>query len=91
MTETVAVASCCASHKGWPQLTQHLLTCFPDVPLVEIVGIVNQTRHAEAEFGLPDEERLKIGEVIVRHQLMQLSGQSSPPVHLEPESRRRQQ
>jgi hypothetical protein len=72
MTASVSTQRCCPSHTDWPQLTQHLVESFPDIPLVEIVGIVNQTRQAEATFSLPDAEHLATAEVIVRHRLMQL-------------------
>jgi hypothetical protein len=71
MTQVIS-RPCCDSHTDWPQLTQHLVEGFPDVPLEEIVGIVNRTRQAEEAFGLPDAHRLATGEIIVRHQLMQL-------------------
>jgi hypothetical protein len=77
---------CCESHQDWPQLTQHLVESFPDIPLVEIVGIVNRTREAEKVFGLPEAEHLATAEIIVRNQLMQLAGKAGPVPRLVPES-----
>jgi hypothetical protein len=88
VTEVVS-RPCCAFHEDWPQLTQHLVESFPDIPLEEIVGIVNRTRRAEEAFGLPAAEHLVTGEIVVRHQLMQLSGQELTRVSLDPHSRRR--
>jgi hypothetical protein len=84
----LASRPCCDSHSDWPQLTQHLVESFPDVPLEEIVGIVARTRQAEEAFGLPDAQHLATGEIIVRHQLMQLMGVKGPVARLDPESRR---
>ena len=86
MTESVPTQRCCPSHDNWPQLTQHMVETFPDIPLEEIVGIVNRTRRAEAAFGLPAAEHLATAEVIVRHQLMQLAGQGGTAPRLVPES-----
>jgi hypothetical protein len=87
MTESVPTQRCCPSHEDWPQLTQHLVESFPDIALEEIVGVVNRTRQAEAAFGLPDAEHLATAEVIVRHQLMQLTDKAGPAPRLVPESR----
>jgi hypothetical protein len=73
MTETIGTASCCGSHKDWPQLTQHLVESFPDLPLVQIISVVTRTRAAERRFGLPESEHLAAAEIIVRRQLIQLT------------------
>jgi hypothetical protein len=85
MTEIVS-RPCCESHRDWPQLAQHLVESFPDIPLVEIVGLVNRTRQAEAAFGLPEVEHLATAEIIVRHQLVQLSEHAGSAPRLTPES-----
>jgi hypothetical protein len=77
MTDILPTQRCCESHKNWPELTQHLIEGFPDLPLEDILGIVNRTRRAEADFGLPEDERLATAEVIVRHQLQKLAGLGS--------------
>jgi hypothetical protein len=77
---------CCDTHKDWPQLTQHLVVSFPDIPLEEIVGIVARTRQAEEEFGLPDAQHLATGEIIVRHQLRQLMRLDGSAARLDPGS-----
>jgi hypothetical protein len=95
MTDVQPSQSCCQSHKSWPELTQHLIEAFPDVSLQEIVGIIGRTRQAESDFGLPDDERLATAEVIVRNQLLQLSGEQPalghsdllPQRHGEPDAR----
>jgi hypothetical protein len=86
MTAVVPTQPCCPSHTDWPQLTQHLVESFPDIPLEEIVGIVNRTRQAEAAFGLPDAEHLATAEIIVRHQLMQLADMGGAPARLDAQS-----
>jgi hypothetical protein len=78
MTDLIRLQRCCPSHKGWPELTQHLVEGFPDVPLVDLVGIVNRTRRAEAAVGLPEAEHSQTAENILRHQLMQLVGMDGP-------------
>jgi hypothetical protein len=85
MTQVIS-RPCCDSHKDWPQLTQHLVEGFPDVPLVEIVGIVNRTRRAVFDFGLAEADHLATAEVIIRHQLMQLTDPSGSPPRLVPEA-----
>jgi hypothetical protein len=60
MVEIVTPRQRCPSHANWPQLTQHLVEKFPDVPLVDIVGLVSQTREAEARFGLPAAQQLAL-------------------------------
>jgi hypothetical protein len=82
MAEIVPPQRCCSSHANWPQLTQHLVEGFPDIPLVEIVGLVSRTREAEARFGLPEDQHLETAEAIVRNQLMQLAGMSGAPPRL---------
>jgi hypothetical protein len=86
MTQVIS-RPCCDSHKDWPQLTQHLVEGFPDVPLEEIVGIVNRTRRAVVDFALAEAEHLATAEVIVRHQLMQLMGLDGSAAKLDPQSR----
>jgi hypothetical protein len=87
MTAVVPTQPCCPSHEDWPQLTRHLVESFPDMPLEDIVGIVNRTRQAEKAFGLPETEHLATAEVIVRHQLMQLTDPSGSAPRPVPESR----
>jgi hypothetical protein len=87
VTASEPTQRCCPSHTDWPQLTQHMVESFPEIPIVEIVGILNQTRHAEAMFGLPEAEHLATAEAIVRHQLMQLAGQGRS-ARLDPGARR---
>jgi hypothetical protein len=84
MTDLIPSHRCCPSHADWPQLTRHLIESFPDVPLVEIVGVVNRTRRAQSQFGPPDSEQLRTAEIIVRHQLMQLTGRETSAVRLDP-------
>jgi hypothetical protein len=74
MTEIVSPQWCCSSHADWPQLTQHLVESFPDLPLVDIVEVVNRSRHARGGVGSPAEQQLATAEVAIRHQLMQLAG-----------------
>jgi hypothetical protein len=86
MTETVPTQRCCPSHTDWPQLTQHLVESFPGIALEEIVGIINRTRQAEEAFGLPEAEHLATGEIIVRHQLIQLAGRDGQSARLDPKT-----
>jgi hypothetical protein len=74
MAEFVPTQRCCATHTDWPQLTQHLIECFPEISLKTIISIVNRTRQAEAEFALPEDQQLETAEIIVRSELMQLVG-----------------
>jgi hypothetical protein len=82
MTEIVPAQRCCSSHTDWPQLTQHLVESFPDLPLVDIVGIVNRNRHAQGEFGPPPEQQLATAEIVIRHELTQLAGTNGTPTSL---------
>jgi hypothetical protein len=89
MTDVIPNPRCCASHASWPDLVQHLIAEFPQVEAGEVVEIVTRAHRAEAEFGLPEHERLETAEVIARHQLLQLTGQGTPSPRLDPESHSR--
>ena len=86
MSEAIPAQRCCTSHESWTELTEHLIACFPDVPVDKITEIVVGTRRAEDTFGLPDAERLDTAEIVARYQLLQMTGQLAATVRLDPET-----
>jgi hypothetical protein len=66
----------------------NIWSSFPDIPLVEIVGIVDRTRRAVVDFALPEAEHLATAEIIVRHQLSQVAGLDGSGPRLDPETHR---
>jgi hypothetical protein len=86
MTDSIPTPRCCESHHSWTDLVQHLISAFPQVDPGEVVDIVTRARRAEAEFGLPEDQRLETAEVIARHQLFQLTAQGTPSPRLDPGS-----
>jgi hypothetical protein len=89
MTELSPALKCCDTHDGWGDLAEHLITLFPDVRAGEVVDVLQRARDAAEEFGLPEDERLQTVEIMVRYQLMQLSGQMPTAARLDPENHQR--
>jgi len=58
-------------------LAQHLLTAYPEAAIGDVVGELRSARDAVSNKGLDDAEQLEVAELIVRHQLMMLTGR--PP------------
>lgn len=89
MSDSLPVQRCCESHGDWTELTEHLIAAYADVPAERITELVVGTRRAEEVFGLPEAERLATAELIVRYQLMQLTGEIAATVRLDPETHAR--
>jgi hypothetical protein len=51
-----------------------MVESFPTVSIVEIIAVINRTRYAATDFGLPEDKQLEAAEIIVRRQLVQMSG-----------------
>jgi hypothetical protein len=86
MTELVPVERCCASHQDWAELTDHLTARFPQVGEDKVAELVAAAQRAEQHFGLPIAEHLATAEIIVRHELLQLTGQIADNSRLDPET-----
>jgi hypothetical protein len=81
------ITTCCEAHINWSQLATHLHRDF-DVEVNEALVADEMARANEALslFGIEsEEERLFIGERIVRHHLEILSGQRRLASRLDPE------
>jgi hypothetical protein len=89
MPESVAAQRCCESHTNWTVLAEHLIRSFPQIEAGEVLDILIRTQRSEEAFGLPEAERLDTAETVARHQLMQLTGQTAPVAHLDPEQHQR--
>lgn len=81
------------NHSGpissWTDLVQQLVVRFPQIGSDEVVDIVVRTQRASEAFGIPEGERLEVAEIVARNQLLQLSGEVSSVVRLDPETHRR--
>lgn len=76
---------CCERHPDWATLSQHLVTEFPEVPVGDLVRELCRAKDAVEQVELPADEALRIGELIVRHQLMMRAGQVRDAARLDPE------
>jgi hypothetical protein len=76
---------CCPTHANWPDLVQHLVDCFPDVTVGDIVREVGLAKQATQAAGLSQQEALATGELIARHQLMLIAGRLPDAARLDPE------
>lgn len=75
--------------EDWPTLASHLLNDFPDATITDVVRELRATRDAVSDKGLDAGEQLEVGEVIVRHHLMIITGRLSDAARLDPEPRSR--
>jgi hypothetical protein len=91
MTELSPIMKCCESHDGWGELAGHLVALFPDLRVGEVVDVMRRARDAVNEFGLPESEHLQTVEIMVRYQLLQISGRLVTGARLDPENHHRDQ
>jgi hypothetical protein len=91
MTELSPLRKCCETHDGWGELTEHLVALFPELKVAEIVDVLRRSRDAAVEFGLPENEQLQTVEIMVRYQLLQISGRLVTGARLDPENHQRNQ
>jgi hypothetical protein len=89
MTELSPILKCCGSHDGWGELAEHLVDLFPELRVGEVVDVLRRARQAVAEFGLPENEQLQTVEIMVRYQLLQISGRMVTGARLDPETHHR--
>src|SRR5690348_8042031 len=76
---------CCPAHRDWPELTQHLVDDFPEIPLRDVVREVARARDATTTASLEGADALETGEVIARHQPMLMAGRLEDVARLDPE------
>lgn len=79
------VRRCCDGHDSWQKLTEHLFSDYSDVPADQVVGQVARAQSAVNTFGIDTAEQLDMAEVLVRHQLMLLTGEVPDAARLDPE------
>lgn len=77
---------CCPSHPDWPTLRDHLTSQFPTVAESQLEAELDRAAAAVILFDLIEDERLPTVELMVRHNLMLLTGQIKDSVRLDPES-----
>jgi hypothetical protein len=79
------IARCCDRHADWQTLTEHLVVAFPDAPADDIVRELVRAKEAIDVFGVPEEDRLGVTEVMVWHRLAMLTGRIPDIARLDPE------
>jgi hypothetical protein len=89
MTELSPIMKCCETHDGWGELAEHLVSLFPDLRVGEVVDVMRRSRDAAVEFELPENEQLQTVEIMVRYQLLQISGRLVTGARLDPENHHR--
>jgi hypothetical protein len=82
---------CCPSHRDWVTLRDHLVRQFPTVSDQQVDDEIDRARAAVEMFDLTGFERVPTAELIVRHNLMLLTGQVTDSVRLDPETHVRRQ
>jgi hypothetical protein len=80
---------CCPSHADWPTMRDHLSQQFPTVHVIHVDDEIDRAREATVMFGLAAEEQLPTAEIVVRHNLMLLTGQLVEKSRLDPETHTR--
>ena len=75
----------CEGHQDWPDVAQHLVDDFPDVPLTVIVREVHEARGATETASVEHPDALVVGEAIARHHLRLASGRTADSARLDPE------
>jgi hypothetical protein len=80
---------CCHKHEDWATLGEHLTADFPTIPAGDVLRDLAEARWVTERFGLGPEDSLDISELIVRHQLMLLTGELPDVAHLDPQSHAR--
>lgn len=85
VSESDAMPRCCAQHRDWATLSEHLLLEFPSVSICDVVREVRAAKIAATSVNLSDHDALEIGELIARQQLMFLSGSRPDVARLDPE------
>jgi hypothetical protein len=91
MTDLLPMRRCCATHRDWTELIDHLTERFPQVQPGEVVEIVARSRQAAKDFDLPDHDHLDTAEMMARYQLLQISGTLPDNARLKPERHQRAQ
>lgn len=80
---------CCPAHEDWKTLSAHLVAEFPSLESRIVLTEITRSRDSVERFGLGAAEGLEVAEIIVRHQLMLLTGDIGDAARLDPESHRR--
>jgi len=76
---------CCPTHPDWATLSEHLVDDFPDLATGDVVREVARAKQAVEQVSLEPADAVAIGELIVRHQLLLLSGRVAEVARLDPE------
>jgi hypothetical protein len=69
----------------WPTLAQNLVDEFPDVRIGDVVREIARAKSAVEQVALDDHDALHTAGLIVRQQLLLLSGRSTDTARLDPE------
>jgi hypothetical protein len=76
MSELVKDSAEGSYHEDWAALARSFVAGFPQIAPGEVVENIARNRRAAESFGVAEAEQLSTVEVMTRHQLMQLSGQT---------------
>lgn len=77
---------CCETHHDWTTLAEHLTRDFPSVESRDVLLAIAEARLAAEAFKLDPAGTREVCELIVRNELMLLTGQLSDLAHLDPQS-----
>jgi hypothetical protein len=80
---------CCPRHDDWAVLRDHLIDSFPTLGPVAVSAEIERARAAVEQFGLPAEEAIDTAEMVVRNQLLVVTGERADTSRLDPEIHRR--
>ena len=76
---------CCPSHDDWTVLRDHLVASFPTLDPLAVAEEVERARAAVERFGLPPPEGIDTAEMVVRNQLLLVTGERPDSSRLYPE------
>lgn len=84
---TERLIRCCPSHSSYDELTEHLLTEFPDVDPTAAMREVGRAAAAARFTGVTQtDDWLLMCELVARHQLQLRTGTSTDDARLDPQS-----
>lgn len=87
--EFAPLPRCCPSHDDWRVLTEHLIADFPALPAGDVLRELAQAKAATGTFAVDEAQRLDVAELMARHQLLLLSGDTEDLARLDPEQHSR--
>jgi hypothetical protein len=80
---------CCATHPDWETLRQHLVRSYAALPEDTVTAALARAREATDYVALPLPDQLETAELICRHELGLMLGETRDNARLDPETRPR--